>query len=907
MRATFSRQFCSPSLYTGRLNLSLFSLTHLIPLCCIPTRADQSSPATNVSKKPTRPFYLLHLKASASSSIVHSVQSHAFKTGFLHDLIICTSVLKSLAEFGEVNRARKLFDEMLIRDVAAWNAMISGYVRNGLLLKARLLYQLMYSSCTRPNSVTLSVLLQLCGDLDDQMLGRSIHGYAYRHLELEDTFLGNSLIVYYNKFDDIKASERVFESLARPDIVSWNAMVSGYMTSSSPWSSLELLWILRNKCFHLDLITLEIALQACSRIGKDAIFDGVLIHGLLIRLGFKMDLYAQNCLLIMYCKCGMVASGQSLFDTMESKNFVSWNMIVSGYIHINCPFKALDLFLRALAYEAEISSDLLVSALQAVRLMGEQRKLVMFLHGLVIRMGFDSDIYISSSFISAYGGTVEVECARKFFNCILPAGNHSTVLFNSMISVYLHHGYFSEAVELTRKEFFYDAVSIVNILSLCIAKLGLKVGKAVHGYTIRNKFESDLFISTSLLELYITYGVLHTAFKIFLLMPDRNLVSWNTMIIGCARLGVPWASLKLFYDMLQKDGFLPDATSLVGAIEAISHRGIENERKFIHDYVIKSEFINDEFVSTSLICMHSRAHNFSKVKMVFDRARKLGIVTWNTMIAEYSHHGLMDRAISTFGRMKINGVTPDSVTMLCLLQGCIASASLNGLALVHSIICKSGYHEDVYVGSALINAYSKCGELNMAWLVFDNMVLRTIVSWNSMMLGYGIHGDVQEASKLFLKMQESGLHPSAVTFLVLISACSHAGYVERGIYYLDLMTEAYSLHPREEHISSFISLLGRGGLVKEANELLDRIPEDHGVFAWGAFIGACRVQGNMELGLSAAQKLLVMKPLNPGYNALLSNILAESGRWIEASLTRSKADEVGFRKEKAWSMVQTLV
>lgn len=765
----------------------------------------------------------------------------------------------------------------------------------------------MCSSCARPNSLTLSILLQLSSNLDDQKLGMSIHGYTCRHLELEDTFLGNSLIVYYNKFDDFKSSERVFESMAMRDIVSWNTMISGYMTSSSPWKSLELLRILRNECLHPDLITLEIALQTCSRIGENAFFYGMLIHGLLIRLGFKLDIYAENCLLIMYCKCGMVASGQSLFDTMETRNVVSWNVIVNGYIHSNCPWKAFDLFLCAHAFESEISSDLLVSVLKAVRLMGKQRELVMSLHGLVIRMGFDSDIYISSSVISAYGDTGGVECARKCFSYILPAGNHITVFWNSMLSVYLHHGYFSEAVELIGKEFFYDAVSIVNILSLCISKLGLKAGKAVHGYTIRNKFESDVFVSTSLLELYITYGILHAASKIFSVMSCRNIVSWNTMIFGCARLGIPWASLKLFYDMQQKDGFMPDATSVVGAIEAISHRGIENERKFIHDYAIKEGFIDDDFVATSLMSMHSRFHNFSKANMVFDRARKLSIVTWNAMIGEYAHHGLMDNVISAFHQMKINGVAPDSVTMLCLLQGCIASTSLNGVALVHATICKSGYDSDVYVGSALINAYSKCGELSMAWQVFDNMVLKTIVSWNSMIHGYGIHGEMQEASKLFLQMQDSGLHPSAVTFLVLISTCSYTGYMEKGLYYLDLMTKAYSLNPSDEHLSCFIGLLGRSGLVKEANKLLEKMPKDPGVFAWGAFVGACRVQGNLELALTAAQKLYRMRPMHQGYQTLLSNILAESGRWMEASITRSKADEVGFRKEKAWSMVETLV
>ncbi|KAG0500635.1 hypothetical protein HPP92_000707 [Vanilla planifolia] len=903
MRLHFSRQL-SFSVCLDHPKLRLFSPDHLIisrSICCPKV---QFLNACRLSTKLSRTFYLFLLNGSISRGVVFSVKAHASKSGYQHDLILSTAVMSSLVKLGDVIGGRKLFDEMPIKDVAAWNAMLSGYAQNGFLFDGISFFRLMCSHCTAPNSLTLSVLLQICSAFDDCKLGRSIHGYAYRKLGLRDTFLGNSLIVFYNKNGVVYASENVLESMPRRDIASWNAMISGYMQFGCPWKSLEALELLRQEGLHPDLVTLETALQACARIGKDAMFDGKLIHGLLIKLGYKMNVYAENCLLLMYCKCGMVLFGRSLFDKMETRNSVSWNIVVNGYVHINCPGNALDLFVHAHSVEAEISSDLLVSTLQAARLIRKRRELVLSLHCLVVRMGFDFDLYISSALISAYGDACEVEYARSYFDYIFCAVNSRTACWNAMISVYFQHGFLSKAVELVGIELLYDAFSIVNILSLCCRLLGLKSGKEVHGYVIRNRFESDVFVATSLMQFYITYGLLHAACQIFSRMPRMNIVSWNTMIIGCVRLGFPVESLNLFFLMQQKDGFMPDATSVVGAIEAISYRGFETERNFIHEYAIENGFIDDEYVTNSLISLHSRFHDLSKASMVFDRANKVSVVTWNTMIAEYCNHGLMDGVILTFELMRLNGIKPDKVTILCLLQVCLARASLKAITAVQAISCKSGHESDAFVGSAIVNAYSKCGKLRMAFQFFHDMTLRTSVSWNSMMQGYGLHGKVVEANNLFLQMQKSGFHPTAVTFLLLLSACSHAGDAEKGLYYLHLMMKGYSLHPRYEHLSSFIGLLGRSGFTEEAYKLSVSIPKDFGVFCWGSFLGACQIQGKMNMGLAAAEKLFEMVPFHQGYHVLVSNMLAGSGRWTDAYLLRTKADKMGARKEIAWSMVE---
>ncbi|XP_026660488.2 pentatricopeptide repeat-containing protein At1g11290, chloroplastic-like isoform X2 [Phoenix dactylifera] len=861
--------------------------------------------------KPDRPTYLLLLKASAtlpSHPLGLSLHGHILKSGFQDDILVATALVDMLSKCRDVEGARKLFDQIHERDVGAWNAMLSSYARNGYADAALSLFSWMGCCGTKPNSLTLSILLQVRCGFGDERLGRSIHAYAVRQHELAGSFLGNSLIVYYNKAGEFHISKRIFDRMPRRDIVSWNAMISGYMQSGNGWRALEMFHLLREQGLCPDLVTLETALQACAQIGKDAFHDGQLIHALLVKMGIAMDVYAENTLLLMYCKCGKVESGQSLFDKMQERNVVSWNILVNGYSQIKCPEKVLALIRCMRFIELELNSQLLVSALQAIRLLGGCIKHVICLHCLIIVMGFDSDIFVSSSLIAAYGDCSELEFAHRILDCVVSERSDATVCWNTMLSLYAHHGYFSEAVELLgcmlNKACMLDAVTLVSTLSVCTQQLNLSLGKAIHGYVIRNKFESDVFVGTSLIDMYAKCGLLNAACWLFSRMPCRNIVTWNTMIHVCHENGFPRASLQLFHLMQQHDGPILDATTVVGVIEAIAQRGYDSERNYIHKFAIETGLSSDEFIANSLISMHARLGDVDKASAVFNSASKVGTATWNTMIAEYSCRGLVDKAISVFHAMKLNNVAPDSITLLCVLRVSASLGSLNCIMWLHAIIMKAGYESDLFVGTSLLDVYAKCGDLSLARLIFDNMNSKTEVSWNSMIQGYGMHGHAGEVGKLFSQMQQSGLNPNTVTFLILISACSHARDVEKGRHYFDLMTCAYSFLTRREHYAAYIDLLSRGRLIKEAYEALEKMPINPGADAWGALLGACRIHGNLEVGLAAAKKLFELDPLHCGYHVLLSNMCMEAGRWTDASEIRRKVDKMGLKKVLGWSKIQ---
>ncbi|KAM0952183.1 putative tetratricopeptide-like helical domain superfamily [Dioscorea sansibarensis] len=839
--------------------------------------------------KPERPLYVLLLKSSVALSWYRlgiSLHSHILKLGLQNDVFISTALVDMLCKLSCIGPARKMFDEMPERDVAAWNAMLAGYAKHGCVC---------------------------CGGVHDGRLrlGKCIHAYVYRRVLLADIFLCNSLLVYYNHCDSQCASERLFESMGSRDVVSWNAMMSGYTRNGFACRALEVFQLLRvEEGLAADLVSVETALQACAQIGEEAIYDGELIHALLFKFGFPMDVYVENCVLHMYCKCGKLGNAQYLFDIMETRNVVSMNIIVHGYVQINEPKKAMAVIRQLRFVEALVSSDVLADALQAIKLLAPGVECVLCIHCLVIKMGYGSDEFVSSSLIDVYGDHGDAEFARKCLDDMVREQKNATVCYNTMLSVYLHHDYYTEVVELLGLMCYndckIDSVTLVNAVSACARCLDLNLGRVMHAYILRNGFESDVYVSTSLIELYLKCGHLSFACWLFSKMSFRSIVSWNSMIHGCLENGFPRVSLKLFFFMRLQDGLIPDSTSVVGAVESIGLRGYENERNYIHDFAIQSGLVSDEYVANALISMHARFYEFEKARLVFDRACKDRTVIWNTFMLEYTYHGMLDNAVSIFSLMKHENVSPDSVTVLCLLRICACLGSLSCTSVVHALICKMGYESDTHVETSLLDVYAKCGNLHIARLLFDKMTSKTVVSWNSMIQAYGIHGNVEEASNLFSQLQQSGFFPTIVTFLILISACSHAGDVEKGQQYIDLMTQSYSLSPGREHFSSFIDLLGRRGLIKEAYEFLENLPVNPGVSAWGALFGACRAQGNLKVGLAAAEKVFDMDPLHCGYYSLLSNMIMEAGRCIDAFRIRRKVESMQIKKVQGYSMIESM-
>jgi pentatricopeptide repeat protein len=274
------------------------------------------------------------------------------------------------------------------------------------------------------------------------------------------------------------------------------------------------------------------------------------------------------------------------------------------------------------------------------------------------------------------------------------------------------------------------------------------------------------------------------------------------------------------------------------------------------------------------------------------------------MIASCSQNGKDMEALELFREMQIEGVKPNSVTIPCLLPACGNIAALLHGKAAHCFSLRNGIFNDVYVGSALIDMYAKCGRMLASRLCFDMMPNRNLVSWNSLMAGYAMHGKTFEAINIFELMQRCGQKPDHVSFTCVLSACTQGGLTEEGWFYFDSMSRNHGVEARMEHYSCMVTLLGRSGRLEEAYAMIKQMPFEPDSCVWGALLSSCRVHNRVDLGEIAAKRVFELEPRNPGNYILLSNIYASKAMWVEVDMVRDMMRSRGLKKNPGYSWIE---
>jgi pentatricopeptide repeat protein len=325
------------------------------------------------------------------------------------------------------------------------------------------------------------------------------------------------------------------------------------------------------------------------------------------------------------------------------------------------------------------------------------------------------------------------------------------------------------------------------------------------------------------------------------------------------------------------EGFYPNDVSYVSILTACTTLQALEQGKHIHSQISKTNATTNIFVANALVDMYATCESLSCACKVFNEMLKRNVVSWNTIIAIHVKHGLDLEVWQLFQKMIQEGVDPDEITFVSLVNACSSVASVHKGFLVHNTIVSSQYDHDLFVGNALIDMYAKCGKLKDASKVLDRMPEKDIVSWNTMLAGYAQHGVGQEAISLVGTMLHKGMELNHVSFVAILTACSHAGLVDEGWYYFIFMTVDQVVEHAVEHYGCMVDLLARCGQLYIAEKLLKMIPSgSSNTVLWRALLGACRVHGNMELAMEAAACILCLEPNDSAVVLLISNVYALS-------------------------------
>ncbi|XP_062081713.1 pentatricopeptide repeat-containing protein At1g06140, mitochondrial-like [Humulus lupulus] len=430
-------------------------------------------------------------------------------------------------------------------------------------------------------------------------------------------------------------------------------------------------------------------------------------------------------------------------------------------------------------------------------------------------------------------------------------------------------------------------------------------GKQLHCLVWKLGLETHLFVCSALIDMYAKCCDMVSAEKVFDEMPERNVVSWNSMITGFLRNEFYDRGVEFFKEVIRESSVFPNEVSFLNALSACAKIGTVEFGRQVHGVVVKHGLETLSYVRNSLIDMYCKCGGFNNAVELFQIRgdSQSDVVSWNIMVSGFISNNKFEDACNLFWIMRREGLKLDEASYSSALNASACLSTLNQGILIHDQIIKSGFVRNACVLSSLITMYSKCGSLIDAFRVFEETKDRNVICWTAMITAYQQHGYVNQVIESFQEMIGDGMKPNYVTFVTVLSACGHAGLVEEGFAYFDSMTKIYGVNPGHEHYACMVDLLGRAGRLDEAKRFIESMPIKPKPSIWGALLGACKNYDNLEMGKEVAAKLFELEPDNPGNYVLLSNIYRDKGRLEEADQIRRLMGVNGIRKARGCSWI----
>ncbi|KAL5720823.1 hypothetical protein ACHQM5_013454 [Ranunculus cassubicifolius] len=783
------------------------------------------------------------------------------------------------------------------------SAQTRALVKQGHYLSALKLYT---QTPQIPDKFTFPSLLKASAALSNPNHGKSLHATIITMGLRFDPFIATSLINMYVKCGFLTNAVQVFDEMSERDgmmgdVTLWNAMIDGYFKYGCYGDGVGGIRRMKLMGVGPDGYSLCIVLGACSKLGS--IVEGKQVHGYIVRNLFECDAFLDSALIDMYMKCGRPMDGLRVFDKLEDKsNVVVRNAVIGGFCENGMWEKSFEFYLQT-KVDYNLGSAMFSNVLTACSYMNSLQ-LGMEVHCDILKFGFEWEPYVCTSLVTMYGRFMQVEDAKEVFDGIQDKGIE---LWNAMISAYIVSDFVQEAFEhyeeMRLSGLQSDSFTITNVLSGCSTTESYDFGRRVHGEMIRRPVQSSTAVQSALLTMYARCGYIEDANLVFSTIKERDTVAWGSMISGLFQNKRYVDGLKLFKDMTNEGvpSDSPILASLAGASAALEYAELGTA---VHGLVIKNGTSLDLFVSCTLIDMYAKCGLPDSAEIVFCEMPHRNIVAWNSISSCYSLNGFPELTIGILPQIISQGLTPDPV---CITNTLVAISSLTTLLKgksIHGYYMRRNIQSDLQVENTMIDMYIKCGCSKYALCIFENMDRTTTVTWNSLIAGFGSHGDCVKAIELFKEMQEAGELPDDVTFLALISACSHCGWIAEGLRLFQSMKEDHGIEPRVEHYANMVDLWGRAGYLNEAYSFIQNMPIKPDKSVWLCLLFACRTHHNISLGELAADQLMQMEPSRGSNYVQLLTLYGEGELWEKAANMRLSMKDRGLKKNPGCSWIE---
>ncbi|GJZ31487.1 pentatricopeptide repeat-containing protein [Tanacetum coccineum] len=636
-----------------------------------------------------------------------------------------------------------------------------------------------------------------------------------------------------------------------------------------------------------------------------------MIHAHMIASGFQPRSHILNRLMDLYCKSHNILYARQLFDQIPFPDVVARTTFITAYsssAHLNMArqvFNGTPLVIRdTVFYNAMITGCAHNNDAHAVIQLFREMK----------TYHFRPDNFTYTSMLAGLSlvAQYQVDCQQLHCEIVKSGTGFVTSVVNALISVYVRCA---------------SSPFVVPSLLMAAAR------KLFDEMPIK-----DELTWTTIITGYVRNDDLDGASEVFDGMSEKLVVAWNAMISGYTHKGATSKALDMSRRM-HLAGIKFDEFTYTAILGACATAKLFLHGKQVHAYIIRTvknpsrDFLFS--VNNALIALYWRCGKIDDAGKIFDTMPIRDSVSWNTilsayvdvgrieearsfftqipekneltwsvMISGFAQNGSGEEGLKTFNQMRSYECQPCDYAFAGAIISCAVLASLDHGRQLHALLIQSGFESSLSASNSLITMYARCGVLKDSQSVFLTMPCLDSVSWNAMIAALGQHGHGGEAVELYEQMLKEEIVPDRITFLTVLSSCSHAGLVDQGQRYFNSMYELYGITPGEDHYGRLIDLLCRAGKFSEATETIQKLPFNPGVPIWEALLGGCRIHGNIDLGIKAAEKLFELIPNHDGTYILLSNMYANLGKWNEVSRVRNMMRVRGVKKEPACSWIE---
>ncbi|KAK1420688.1 hypothetical protein QVD17_22495 [Tagetes erecta] len=626
---------------------------------------------------------------------------------------------------------------------------------------------------------------------------------------------------------------------------------------------------------------------------------GKTIHARIIKSGVHVGVNLLNNLINLYAKTGLLDDARNLFDEMPVRNASSWNTIISAYAKQGRIEYARQLFDEMPEPDSVSWTAMMVGYNQLGRFEKAIGMLIDMIYSKVMPTQYTFTIVLASC-----AAMKSLEIGRKLHSCVVKVGlgGYPSVA-NSLLNMYAKSG------DMLIAERVFDRMKLKSLSSW-----------------------------NTMISMHMQCKRFDLALAQFEQMTDRDIVTWNSMISGYNQHGLDVKALDMFSNMLKSPNLKPDKYTLASVLSACANLNDLKSGKQIHGHIVRTQFDLSGAVGNALISMYSKfgcvkiaqkivqqnqisnlniiaftsildgyikQGDMNPARKIFDSLKNRDVVVWTAMIVGYMQNGVNNEAINLFRSMIKEGPEPNSYTLAAMLSVSSSLASLEHGKQIHARAIKSECALSVSVSNALINMYAKSGNINNAKRVFDVIsCLKDTVSWTSMVISLAQHGHGKESLQLFEQMLSFDIKPDHITYVGVISACTHMGLVKEGVAYFNLMQEKHGIEPTPSHYACMVDLYGRAGKLQEAYDVIQTMPIEPDVIAWGSLLASSLVHKNMDFAKIAAEELLLVEPDNSGAYSALANVYSACGNWEDAANVRKLMKVKQVKKDQGFSWVQ---